>query len=1854
MADPFVDGFLKGYATRTSPAEQEQFTKEFVTAAELQLPPNQLYPILLEINRHIGKDTTSSLSTSQAPNINPIPVDEVKANFQRLKDDAPWTRKVVAKLGGAADALQRNAEFGASNALNTILNAIPGEQQLEKTLDENFNIVINELAADHQINSTLDSIKLKQNALGEAYRRTKMTGGMKGAMELIFDPLNLIGAGLPAKLGKAAPILRPLMIPLNAIDQAPGVIVEKILTAPAKSVQITQSMANTVPFLKPLVGKKFGALELPVIRALREPSVRAKVLNAGNQVRATLEGGFGPKLFSENPADTLEVLSTMKKFPDAADPRSMHGIMSWVLNDTPGKDWEPLYNSLTKLKPREAIDVITTLAVATEERSIRAGGKVLGGEVVESISQRRQNKIVSWFDQVNLDAGYAKAIAGGIDKHLTRFEGMWINKIEPAIIRPWSLAYLYTIGYLPTNMGEDIVIATLGMGTNPFGVNDKIYKITMAGLPRPQFLDDAEAIARGTIDVRSGLYDRKPSRNFFSKAGDVMRKYTTTQTAVWSGAIQRSSLNDVFSSEFLTSIRSRGVTDAEIDNIRTFIKTELPSDLADIRDEIEPIIWSMLTTGDSNSVRQVSDLFTSSQHLIRSQHELLKEIVELPTDARAFVRERLAAGETITADNVTNFRREMRDSVVEHHRWSEDSIRDEAKQMLRALDVRAPESPDEAMSLFRQIHAVGERLSDLPREVNARAKLLGRQAASAAERTAINNESLRIVDDVIGEVRDDYFKMIEKSQPHIEKQLIKIAGPGNSRSVKDSLSSAFTAKREIGENLGKTWTEYRKKRVELFDDTSRVHDRAFWDEVHRVGDEIWESEKVFRARQARIADDHWMTVFTQLRRNLNQSSKTFATDTLHSMWGETSQRLDDFRSDLFRLENLRASVPTSGATALEQKITTTKRIITSEVIARRELESQITHVQGQTARFKQPSVVDEYDENLRILGKELTNARKFGLSAQIEPVQKKIRDLRAERRVAINDLIPRANQQEYRSITTVRDRLAQKTGHTSVELNDLRRVEARIAQIETAAGRGEGVRQGLLMSNVSRSLVGEVAASVHSQMGRIPKNVDEVRIALRTLASTDDEAAQTLARMIEANEAEAEDIVQRVFAGAIAAGDVSAVTDLQMKVLQDLQVYPDTTLTETINELIEGGFVTKVSDLPGGRVQLAPTDTGRAILSASPEVSPDISPLLEGLTKPMKPLTSVIEHEYERVDDFLEKAVRLSDDPPLAPAAEGAVREYTKKIAAHMDDLPNFQSIAKEARVEAATNATSKFNKNFINYDNQSTFDFMMQRLFPFWMYDSRRWPRLARLAAKRPVMTKYFSASMGDWDHGYTDVGGSGFQYSPFRAVASSQLKSAVAKDYPEFHDDWRGKKETVIEDWLGRGGFPTNPLISTAALAVSGRVAEALPPPLAAVMNGFVAAGGDIPEPFSDIAFSSRFMQSKIDRVLTTQMGLSPPEVRQQLQRDDEVGEEAKANFDLARQEAARVVLIEQQTSVLRYNPRIRQDFKHDAASALKEVAGISDEDEKEAKRLGIPLVALFPLSGPQRKALRELIPNYDVFIGESISLRPKAEQEQILRVDEFWERAEEMREDFRVREVELSDEYVSGNTSGPELRRELSKIKSERALGFATLLSQPRFQEVPMTIEQRLEWSTRHGSPAPMVHPVDELRERYHAVDPESKDFIHPFTGETDWGKYFDAREEVINEYSPEIQMVFRQVRQVEMTPAERALEAARPWLNVYQGVRNEVLTSVQQLDPSLPPIYQQYLQLKALAARQENPAQAQQFELAALQILAQNPLLMLSERIVRSLRVNLREQNPEMARVYRLWIQPTNAVPLSLGR
>ena len=1875
MPNPVVDSFVDEWLSFADLEERKAYAQRTVTGLEGLLEPNELSANLLEIGRRLNSDFTQFLTTSQPPQIAPANPAEIEATLGDLSEKAPWTRRALAGVHGAAEWWQENAvEPVVASVLSATFGVIPGKQDFEIKLQEAAKIV----AAENQVDNLADSVRNFAEASARAYRETKTPWGTKGAMELIFDPLNLIGAGLPGKLGRSIPALKGLMTPLNAIDQAPIAIVERAISIPFRGIKVTERMAKIIPELSEQVGKKIlpGLADLPGVKKLASPAQATKISEAASRAKALIEGRFGEKLFSESPADTLEILSNLKTYPDAADPVSLHGLFNQIINNTRGLDWEKTMELYTTLKPAEAAELFATQVASAERvalkgsriklspesavkaKKARKEGRLLelkGGEAIEfgrkksftgeelvGSGEGRIKGVASLLDRVGFDRLNANGIALGIDKILARTESVWLNKVEPGLIRPWSVAYLATAGYLPMNFVEDIGVAALGMGVLPFGVNDKMYGAVFAGLPRPRFLDNAEAIASGAIDARLGMFTAQPQKGVLNKVVDVMGGFWVRKSSALSAAMQRSSLTNSFFAEYEKGLRELGFPSTEIDNMRKFMHTELSAELEPIREEFLTQTWMAYSTGREDAVLGVADNFTAAQHIIRTQRELMREFPELAPDVRLAVGGRLKQGQSVTRENVEVVRQEMRDSILEQHRYTPEGIRAELEPLVESLGRRPPRSPDEAMSLLRRLTAVGDRLTELPREIRARYKLLGRQT-SPEKRKALWRESLQVIDEGLGDVRKLYTDAMERAKAPISQQLDLISDRTTKRTVGQALDDAFLASKSISDNLDKTWKEYRERVGELFDDPTRTHDRAFWDEVSLTGDEIWNAEKIDRAQFAGQSRTAWNTIFNTVVRGADRVEKPFIRDSLFAQYGETIERLDDFRQDLFKLQEVHRTAPTNAEGQVGTRIERVKGIIRREVIAKRDLE--ILMQEAGEGRFNKTSILAEFDKEIRTLERERVLLSEHpNLQQPDTAIQERLDALHVERQQTLTNLIPTHRKQEYNSMLQQRTNMqrALSASPNPAMQKQLATLNTRLGEFERVIGQGIGTSEVRQIEGITQGAIEGLSQKLSATP---PTNLSDVNAQLATLANAGDEDASTVIGLI-ANEPESgKDIIQRIFSKSLDLAEAPPLSELQFQTLRDAVLNPDRVPTATASELVDEGFLQQPTILKNGKWRMSPTEKGETILNSQPDRVVDIDAMVADLPEAQQQFNSVVEHHFEQADELLDRMVKASDNPTLPTEVEGKVREFLNKVANDLKGRPDFQAKAEQARQLAAKRANDQFDRWFINYDARSTFDVAMQRVMPFWMYESRRWPRLAKLALRNPVLGKYFAMSAGDWDYGYADVGG-GMQASPMRGNAASILRTAFARDTPEYHNDWRGTKEVVVEDWLGRGGFYFNGLISAPLQLASGRIAEAVPPPLQMVLSGITALGGDLPEPFKDLVFSSRFTDGLTDKVLSSEFNVSPESIRLKMSQDDE---EAIAIFDMASKEALWRSIFMQQTSVTRYKPKVRVDFLNNTEEAFVEVVGVSQEAIDTAKELGIPLSAVVAVSGPQRKAMRELVPNYDAQIGANFSLRPKEEQEARLRIEEFWDEVEVMRETFQGRLEELSTEFESGRKLGPQYRDELRVIKRDRAVAFSTLKAQTRFRDVPLTVDQRIEWATRNGGVPPMIHPIDEMRERFHAVNPEDKEFLNPFTGGTDWNKFFSTQEAIVREYPPQLQQVFQQVRLSEATPAERALEVATPWLRAYAGIRDNIFEKVQRVDPNAAEVYQQYLQLKFISSQSEDEKQRADFQAAAIAVLSQSPILMLAERQVRAQREILKDQNPEMARVFRMWLSARATIP-----
>lgn len=1834
MQDP-VQEFADRVRLLTDPAERESQKRAFVGQVEQAFPAGlEQLRVIDDASNRLGEDLTRFMAAFQAPRINAVSKTELDARVDEALSNAPWYRRA---LGGAIDAaewwISNVSEPAAATALATIFKAIPGEQTFDRRLEQTRRERAGELGLEYKAGSLTAYI---QNAT-EAYRNTDLGWGMKGFSELLFDPLNLIGLGLPARLAAASPaVIRAALIPFRVLDAAPGVVAQRLILAPGRGV------LRGIPGLDEVVipGLTRGVLDVPGIRSLAKPHIQTQVNEARRRGFAAVSEAFGPARFTSGlPQDTTEVFSNLYRFPEDATTSSLRNVVNHIaeeFGDKPAgiRKWEKFHDELVELTPEQA-----AVRVSDEFGRIERN----------ALTAKRAEGKKAMMDKLAIDHKIANAIIAPLDGLFSKFWDVYTRKIEPNITRPWAIAHLAFAGFLPMNMIEDIGISAVGLSVNPFGMTDEIFRAVTAGVDgTPLHLFGVQDQVKSMMDLNLGIY-READKTATEKVGRAIARWGGVELSGKMGfAIRRTAWARLYMKEYEKAIRKAGATSDQIDLFRRFMDTELPARLNHLATEINAKVWASASTGRPEDIKNLKSLFTSKTMTQQHQRSLMKEFPELPPDARRAYYRAIENG--LTEPAMAQLQADMREHILDWHKFSGTGIRAQFTDFLNAIGTRPARSPAEAAAQLRMLQGAGDALAALPREIQARAREQVRRLPPQS-REKVWADAAKTIDEDLGDIRAMYEEALERVKPVTinllsSSEVVKTAVQGEA--VRRSIDDIFDAYQSVSRNLDETWKTARARRQELLDATPRDgRDDAFWRNFDEVGDDIWNSERRFRAEQADRARTGWNAVAEILPSDLSGKNRAFLKSGVESALADADTRINELRVELARLESSIVKTPPNLTAAVEQEMAKVKQLIVSADAHSKSLTRQLESI-GVTRGPRKPEVLLEYDKATQFMRKQLEKAR----PGEIPRLQQRLAELEVERQQVLVDFIPDRMKPEYQRLLQEQQIIRQASDAaigTPTERRvkqDLRRADARVRKFEKDIESGSAQSRIEDIGMVSIEMASKAARSIlNASGGKPPRTIEEVIEFLDVLSTSGDEAADAIVIALGNQVESADEVIERIFSQTHLLANTNPLTALQFQALQDVVTRGDVFPTKTMVELVEGGFLEQPTILAGGRWRVVPSENGRVVLNAPPN-DMDISSIVDNLPPAQIEFESSLENQLSMADDLLTKAQGIADNPPLPRNDESLIQSYLDRVANQLDTMSDLRGAMQEARQSAAIATNAQYNQLFIDYDNRSTFDYIMQRFMPFWMYESRRWPRLITLAGKRPMLAKYGTLVGGDWDYGYQPVPsvpglGGGFEFHPAKGTLFGGLRPALARDFPELHSGFRGGLEQGL-DWLGRGGFYFSPPITTAFNVMQQGLGkgfgESLPPGLSAGLHGLSAVGIDIPVPF-DALLNTRYVNFVTDQVLAEDFQENPQDLRRRASLGNDV--DAIAIYDLARQRASAKYIGVIQSGVVRYRPEGKREFRSDSEDAVEEILGVPKDVQRDLRLLGIPIQSVIPISRFQRAELRESIANYDAWVGASVSLRPQEEQRRLEVIDEFWFEMERIQIEFETDSELLSSRWQEAQISGPQARRDYSELQRQRAAQIDSLKSQQRFAggNVPLTPREREEWATRHGSPPPLIHPVDEALERYYQVKPE--DFTNPLSGEPNWTRYFAAREQILTEYPAEVENTARQALIKHTTPLERNLEAASPFLEAYYGVRGEILEVIRQEDPAAADAYIVYQQLANRARLTLNPRESLYWERQAKLLLAHNPQLSIAESLIRNMRKRMR-QSPRMERVYQTFI------------
>lgn len=1840
MPNPIVDSFVEEYSKLQSDSQRDEFARLAVQQIENSgSDAITSFNNVVGIGQAVNRDFTGLMSAFQRQPVPPVPLSEVEAGIETARDQAPWYKKAAANALGAIDTYQKQVvEPTAANVLNTALRLTPGTQPLER----NIEVAQAAMAAERGIQLSQLSMLDRFKASGEAWRNTDMVWGMKGSMEILFDPLNLVGLGIPGKIATAAPALRPLMLPLQAVDQLPNKLVDRGLSA-------TGRLAKT----------------LPGVSRLTEPAEATRLFQIRNQVQAETRNLFGVAgLQSNNPAITRELLSSgMQRFPEDAGPYSVRNVFNHledIMDDgklvkladgSDGTKFDQFLDDLSSKPPDKAAELLADTVVLFERKAIRQGGKRITGEVLEGTkSQRRQAAITqSVSRRLGQDERWGRAIAKAVDGVLNKFETTWIQKIEPTVVRPWTLSHLAFAGYMPFNLIEDIGFAVVGMGVNPTGFSDDMFRLTTTGLPGdalpPAFLTRTEKGVQDTSMLALGLYEQGERTE--QLATRIVQSLGIKKSGQIGFGIQRQAWGKAYWREFEKVLRENGVSAAEINTLRDFIRTELPTSLQELGEQITMPVWMAASTGDSNAVRQLAEITTPERLRQNAQIEVMKEFSHLPPDVRSDLFREIIDGGGVTQDKFDDIINRARDRVIDWHRLSGEGMRQQFGSALEAIGQRQISSGSEAASMMRWMQWAGDALGDLPRELSARAGQVANTVAPGQRGKVFEDLRSTIVEDV-GAIRETYEAMIDRARPKVQAALAADEAITRSTSgltggsVARAVDNYFDSQVAVARNAQDAAERIRALADEAFSSTPpEERNGAFWTQFRQDVGSIWDDELETRIGLLQDGRDAWLSVFEGVRPSqLNPKEREFMRKGIDAALGDTDQRLDELRIALTKLDDRLATISDTSRPALEQRIQTVKtRIRTAFDHRQRLLKRQDEFLEG-GRRTVTPSSIREVERGINAQRKAITLAEQQGMTELVPNMRAILDQATSERERLIRELVPPDVRKQYDNLIQQRD--------AATDPRARNRAQASVNRFEDQIKRGETIREAGQVGPVSLRAQREAAlAALESNGNILPNTLEDFEAILIDLNNQGDPRVAELVRELSDDVDFAEEVLERAYSHAAGFASRPQLTASQLSTLDKISKNGPNGLfpTRQLVELSESGLVTPPRSIAGtGRVEVALTEQGEELLSGIPVGDLDIQDILDSLDSPGREFVSTIDNMMSEVTDATDRLVKIGDNPPMSTSQANEAQRYYNRVADQMDRTPDMLGEFRNARSEAGRRATKEFRHNFIDYDNRTTGDFIMQRFFPFWMYASRRFPRLIRLAGKRPVLGKYFTQVAFDWDFGFVPTPW-GDEFNPHKATLVGGLRRTASRDFPELHTGFRGGIEEGL-DWLGRFGLNPLPPATAAINLLNGEPAASVPPPLSLILHGVEATGNALPAPLDELAFDSRFAQFQMDQVMAQTFEQDPQDIRRRAELGDE---DAMAMMQVARMEAARVMIRGSQAAVFRYRPSGKREFVGTTEQLVEDSIGIPVEQQETFRRLGIPLSSMVPISKFQRRVIRETLGDdkYEAWINSTWALRPQEEQTARGRVDEFWFEAAKLDEAHEAVLEDLSRRWQEGFLSGPEYREELSSAKRERAYAFDALQQQDRFRlvaggiGVPITMEQRAQWQEKFNSPAPLIHPVDEVLERYHGVDVEK--YRDPLSGAVTWDLFFGEQERILAEAPEPIRSIAEQELAARVrTPAERALELSREKMRAYYGVRDELMNFLSESNPQLAEAYKLQRRLANAAKLAPNVDDRAYYEQQAIEMMARNPELTILERLVRDQRAQLRASDPEMEAVFQMWI------------
>jgi len=600
-------------------------------------------------------------------------------------------------------------------------------------------------------------------------------------------------------------------------------------------------------------------------------------------------------------------------------------------------------------------------------------------------------------------------------------------------------------------------------------------------------------------------------------------------------------------------------------------------------------------------------------------------------------------------------------------------------------------------------------------------------------------------------------------------------------------------------------------------------------------------------------------------------------------------------------------------------------------------------------------------------------------------------------------------------------------------------------------------------------------------------------------------------------------------------------------------------------------------------------------MKIEPSTASKISPTVEAVFALRDEVKLAYQHNMIPPEDIAKLNTAVDD---LASRAEGI----------YPDDWLDIQESAMER-------ARGEFELEHIDITDANVFDAFMKGTFPFWTYESQRWPWLFRTFLRSPHIATNMGRYMDYTDRGYIHIPSTDLRFNPFGGtVFMSAFARLQMRDYPEYFDLIPGLSEPIgamMRFGFYPGVLQTLPFIMFGAKDRNKKAqfGEMLPAWGKSAMDAWLVAHPDsaiktLREQFFPDRFRDYYTMQMVDKLAFNRgLDIYGQRLWEKLEQGVKLTNEEQALWDEAQRQVAKHGILAATTGMFTFRPEERKQAYEASSAFVEEVTGIPPELQDEAMRqygvTGKRLSDVYPLP-PFDKYMLQEVEKIRRFAGSTYTtpLMPSGWQKQRIRTGQYWSETEDIWDTARhtgwVEEGIMSLDYLEqAFTTGVMVEGQLVAMSASdwrtetgRTLEYASTaaerLSNTEYYKynmethdgVPKTMEERADYYEVHGIPMPTYHPLQELLYAYYDLTPELE--YNPETGamERDFDSYYAMTNALIESVPEPARGQFMERLMAEWTPMRKLQwNINRELFQPYRVVREIVIDTFEEDEQSV---------------------------------------------------------------------------------